>query len=358
METKIFKTDDNSINEVGRILKNGGLAAFPTETVYGLGANALLEDSVKKIYAAKGRPSDNPLILHIAEKEQLKGLVKEIPKKAECLIEAFWPGPMTLIFEKTEAVPYGTTGGLETVAIRMPNHPVALALIRAAGLPIAAPSANISGRPSPTMAEHVKEDMDGKIDLILDGGKVALGIESTIVDMTVEPPMILRPGFITKEMLEEQIGEVAVDRVVTAKAVSEIKKDEYTPKAPGMKYKHYAPKADLTMYEGSKDHVIAAILKRKEEEEKKGRKVGILCTEETKDCYPGQNIIPIGSREREETIASNLYQVLRQFDETDADVILGESFYGGGLGQAIMNRLIKAAGYQLVNADEHVDEIK
>lgn len=356
MQTIVKKIDTKNIRkedfkEAGEFIREGRLVAFPTETVYGLGANGLDCKAAKKIYEAKGRPSDNPLILHIADREALDELAVHISPKAEKLMQTFWPGPMTLIFEKSEKVPYETTGGLDTVAVRMPNHPVALELIRAAALPIAAPSANTSGRPSPTMAEHVRQDMDGKIDMILDGGKVEIGIESTIVDMTVEPPMILRPGYITKEMLEVQIGEVAVDKVVTAKAVSEIKKDHYTPKAPGMKYKHYAPKADLTMYEGSQENVIRAISARKEREEAEGKIVGIICTEETKGRYEGKHVVSIGSREKEETIAANLYQVLREFDETDVQVILGETFYGDGLGQAIMNRLIKAAGYQLVNAD-------
>lgn len=346
------KTDKQAYEQAGEILRNGGLVAFPTETVYGLGANAFDSDAAAKIYAAKGRPSDNPLIVHIADKETLETLVENIPQKAEILAEKFWPGPLTMIFQKAEKVPHGTTGGLDTVAVRMPNHPAALELIRTAKVPVAAPSANTSGRPSPTTAAHVLEDMNGKIDMILDGGKVGIGIESTIVDMTVEPPMILRPGYITKEMLEAAIGEVAEDKVVAAKKISEIKKEDYTPKAPGMKYKHYAPKAELTMFEGTPENVINAIRSRKEQEEKSGKIVGILCTEESRGCYEGDYVISIGSRAQEETIAANLYGVLREFDSTDVDVILGETFYGDGLGQAIMNRLIKAAGYKLVDADK------
>ena len=332
MNTIIKKIDaeqikDDDFQQAGEILREGGLVAFPTETVYGLGADALNSQAAAKIYAAKGRPSDNPLIVHIADTEDLKRIAAKIPEKAGILAEAFWPGPLTMIFPKTDAVPYGTTGGLDTVAVRMPNHKIALELIRQSGVLIAAPSANTSGRPSPTKAEHVRKDMDGRIDMIIDGGKVGIGIESTIVDMTAEPPMILRPGYITKEMLEEKIGRVTVDKVVTAKAVTEIKTDHYVPKAPGMKYKHYAPKADLTMFEG------------------------IICTDESRKYYQGEHIVSIGSRENEESIAANLYAVLRDFDETDVDVILGETFYGDGLGQAIMNRLIKAAGYKLINAD-------
>ena len=338
--------------QAGDILRKGGLVAFPTETVYGLGADALNSDAAAKIYEAKGRPSDNPLIVHIAEKSDLKGLIRELPKKAEILMDAFWPGPLTMIFQKTEQVPYGTTGGLDTVAVRMPNHRIALELIRESQVPLAAPSANTSGRPSPTMAKHVYEDLNGRIDMILDGGAVGIGIESTIVDMTVEPPMILRPGYITREMIEQKIGPVQVDKVVVAKDISQIGKDNYVPKAPGMKYKHYAPKADLFMYEGCMENVISMIQKRKESEEAKGKKVGVICTEESKRNYSGPYVVSTGSRLQEDTIAANLYAVLRDFDEMGVDVILGETFYGDGLGQAIMNRLIKAAGYQLINADE------
>lgn len=357
MDTIVKKIDIENITEddfiqAGEILRGGGLVAFPTETVYGLGADALNSQAAAKIYEAKGRPSDNPLIVHIAQKEDLNGIVQEVPKKAKVLMDAFWPGPLTMIFRKTENVPYGTTGGLDTVAVRMPDHKIALELIRQSRVPIAAPSANTSGRPSPTMAEHVREDMDGRIDMILDGGKVGIGIESTIVDMTVEPPMVLRPGYITKNMLEEKIGRVTVDRVVTAKEISEVKKDHYVPKAPGMKYKHYAPKADLTMFEGKTENVVRMILDKKRMEEAGGKKVGIICTDESREFYSGENVLSIGSRKKEETIAANLYGVLRDFDGTDVEVILGETFYGDGLGQAIMNRLIKAAGYKLINADK------
>lgn len=356
MDTIITKIDAEKMTasdfaEAGEIIRRGGLVAFPTETVYGLGADALNSEAAAKIYAAKGRPSDNPLIVHIADESDLENLAEEIPDKAKRLMESFWPGPLTMIFYKKESVPYGTTGGLDTVAIRMPEHKIALEFIRQSGVPIAAPSANTSGRPSPTTAEHVEEDMGGRIDMIIDGGKVGIGIESTIVDMTVTPPMILRPGYITREMLEEKIGTVQVDKIVEAKSPLAIGKEDYMPKAPGMKYKHYAPKADLTMFEGSILNVARAIKERKEKEESQGKKVGIICTDESREYYSGDYIVSIGSREKEETIAANLYGVLRDFDDTDVDVILGETFYGDGLGQAIMNRLIKAAGYKLINAD-------
>lgn len=355
MDTIIKKIEEDNLTEeafaeAGNILRNGGLVAFPTETVYGLGADALNSQAAAKIYAAKGRPSDNPLIVHIAEKEDLKRLTNEIPPKAEILMDAFWPGPLTMIFHKKAEVPDGTTGGLSTVAVRMPSHKTARYLIRSSRVLIAAPSANLSGRPSPTTAEHVRQDMQGRIDMLIDGGRVGIGIESTIVDMTVNPPMILRPGYITREMLEEKIGPVKVDKAAQAEKISEIEKN-YKPRAPGMKYRHYAPKADFTMFEGSMSNVADAINKRKQKEEAAGKKVGIICTDESRACYFGENVVSIGSRKNEEGIAANLYKILRDFDETDIDIILGETVCRDGLGQAIMNRLIKAAGYKLINTD-------
>lgn len=341
-------TEENEIlmKEAGDIIRRGGLVAFPTETVYGLGANALDKEAAKKIYEAKGRPSDNPLIAHISDIKQVYELGKNIPKKAEKLMKKFWPGPMTLVFEKQDIVPEGVTGGLSTVAIRMPDNEVALKLIEAAGVPIAAPSANTSGRPSPTLAGHVLEDMNGRIDMIIDGGQVNIGIESTIVDMTVEPPMILRPGYITKSMLEEVIGEVAVDKITTIKDKSELSED-YRPKAPGMKYRHYAPKADFTMFEGDTDKVVDHINRLVKDNETKGIKTGIIATDETVSQYGADIVVSIGSRADEETIAKNLYKVLRDFDSMAVDVIYGETFFDDDLGSAIMNRLIKAAGYKI-----------
>lgn len=330
----------------GRIIREGGLVAFPTETVYGLGGNALDKEAAAKIYSAKGRPSDNPLIVHISRVEQVEDIAVNISDKARRLMDKFWPGPLTIILEKGKAVPYETTGGLDTVAVRMPNHPVALKLIEEAGVPIAAPSANTSGRPSPTLAAHVAEDMNGRIDMIIDGGQVGIGIESTIIDMSSDVPVILRPGYITREMLEDIIGHVEVDKVVVAKSIEEIGGD-YKPKAPGMKYRHYAPKAELTMYEGTVENVAKAINKKVEEAVKNGKKPAVICTDETKALYKNGCIKSIGARNNQETIAYNLYQLLREFDDMDVDCIYGETFYGTGLGQAIMNRLIKAAGYHL-----------
>lgn len=347
MNTILEKASREAYEKAGEFLRNGELVAFPTETVYGLGGNALDEYAAKKIYEAKGRPSDNPLIVHIADREEVFKLARDINDSAKKLMEKFWPGPLTLVFKKTEAVPLGTTGGLETVAVRMPSSKEALDLIKEAKVPIAAPSANTSGRPSPTKASHVVEDLNGKIAMIIDGGSVGIGIESTIVDVSGETPMILRPGFITKEMIEKEIGHTLVDKVVEAKSVEEISGDNYAPKAPGMKYKHYAPKADLIMFEGSEEDVIGIINKRIREDEKNGKIVGIICTEESMDRYEGGEKVSIGSRNDEESIARNLYGVLRKFDEMEVDCIYGETFYDANLGDAIMNRLIKAAGYKI-----------
>lgn len=354
MKTVIKTMSEENINiealkEAGSIIRSGGLVAFPTETVYGLGGNALDKDASHKIYAAKGRPSDNPLIVHIAEFGEIDDVAVDISDNARKIMEKFWPGPLTVVLNKSQKVPYETTGGLDTVAVRMPEHKVARALIKEAGVPIAAPSANISGRPSPTVAKHVIEDMSDRIEMIIDGGQVGIGIESTIVDMTGDVPMILRPGYITKAMIEEVLGEVKVDKVVLAKSVDEIKGNGYVPKAPGMKYRHYAPKAELIMFEGDQEKVEKEINKRAKEDILKGKHVAIICTDESKESYSPDKctVKSIGSRKRQESIAHNLYYLLREFDNTDTDIIYSESFYDKGLGQAIMNRLIKAAAYHI-----------
>ena len=354
MKTVIKKVDlknieacKDDLDEAGRIIREGGLVAFPTETVYGLGGNAFDKCASSKIYNAKGRPSDNPLIVHIADFKDIEKVAEDIRKKKKKIMERFWPGPVTLIFKKKKEVPYETTGGLDTVAVRMPSHPVAMRFIKSAGVPIAAPSANTSGRPSPTTAQHVAEDMNGKIDMIIDGGQVDIGLESTIVDMTDKVPVILRPGYITKEMLEREIGKVEVDRVVLAKSKKELGGDNYVPKAPGMKYRHYAPKAELIMFQGNDEKVAAEINKRSYESIRQGKAVGIICTDETRSLYRYGVVISVGSREDEKTIAHNLYGVLRDFDMENVDYIYSEAFYDTGLGQAIMNRLIKAAGYHV-----------
>ena len=337
--------EEELLKKPAEILKNGGLVAFPTETVYGLGANALNEEAAKKIYEAKGRPSDNPLIAHIADFDDLIPLVSQVPESGKKLMEAFWPGPLTLIFPKSGLVPYGTTGGLDTVAVRMPADPIAKTLIRLAGVPVAAPSANTSGRPSPTTADHVWQDMNGKIDMILDGGAVGIGVESTIIDVSGEEPVILRPGAVTQEMASSVLGqEIHLDPALASGPM----KAEVKPKAPGMKYKHYAPKAELTLIEGEMKDVVKTINRLAEEKLSKGFRVGIICTEETRDSYPHGIVRSLGTRTKEETIAHSLYSVLREFDDLEADYIYSESFSKDHLGQAIMNRLVKAAGYHII----------
>ena len=326
----------------GEILKQGGLVAFPTETVYGLGGNALDAEASAKIYAAKGRPSDNPLIVHIAKTEDLYRIVEEVPEEAKKLAEKFWPGPLTMIFQKKEIVPYGTTGGLDTVAVRMPNHPVALKMIEAGGGYIAAPSANTSGRPSPTTAQHVADDLDGKIEMILDGGSVGIGVESTIVDLSTGVPTILRPGYINKAMLEKVIGKVEVDPTLLSADCKQ------RPKAPGMRYKHYAPKADMVIVEGEEEKVIAYINDRICEELKKGNRPGVIASDETVHRYCGGTVKSMGSRRDELSISRHLYAVLREFDEQQVSCIFSEAFETPNLGQAIMNRMVKAAGHQII----------
>ena len=308
MKTKVIKIkdktrpEDGELLEAAEILRSGGLVAFPTETVYGLGANALDEAAAKKIYAAKGRPA----------------LVREIPEAGRKLAEKYWPGPLTMIFPKKDVVPYGTTGGLDTVAVRMPSDPVANRLIKLAGIPVAAPSANTSGRPSPTRAEHVIEDMDGKIEMILDGGQVGIGVESTIVDVSGPVPTLLRPGAVTLEMLRETLGQVEVDPAI------------------------------LGPVKGDVEDVVDYINREAAKAMGAGKRVGIICTRESRDLYPQGLLEVIGSRSQEETVAHNLFAVLRDFDDRQVDCIFSESFSEDQLGQAIMNRLCKAAGYHIV----------
>lgn len=347
METIVSKIthtieDDAIIQRAGEIIRAGGLVAFPTETVYGLGGDALNPEASGKIYAAKGRPSDNPLIIHICKLEDINKIVSGFPEKAKRLAEEFWPGPLTLVLPKADVVPAQTTGGLNTVAVRMPVDPTALAFIEAAGGYVAAPSANVSGRPSPTSAKYVIEDMQGRIDMILDDGDVEIGLESTIVDLTGEAPMLLRPGFITHKMLEDVLGHVDVDKTILDGDCLD------KPKAPGMKYKHYAPKGELTIVTGDAGAVLATINELAGKSEEKGQKVGVIATDETKDSYRGHSIKSVGMRNDEVSIARNLYRILREFDDEDVTVIYSESFATGGVGQAIMNRLLKAAGHRIL----------
>ena len=347
METKVIKVNEKNpekelIEQAAQLIRHGKLVAFPTETVYGLGANGLDEEAASKIFLAKGRPQDNPLILHVSSMEEVKPLVKSIPKEAEEIAERFWPGPLTMIFERSSLIPDVITGGLDTVAIRMPNHPVALALIKASGVPIAAPSANTSGKPSPTIAQHVIEDLYGKVDMVIDGGATGVGLESTVLDLTTDVPTILRPGGITLEDLRPIIPDVALD-------LSIIKDGEkIVPKSPGQKYRHYAPKADMTVYCGKIEDIVEAIKGKAGELVEEGKIVGIMATEETKNRYDKGVVISVGTRKDKRTIAHNLFNLLRQFDEKGVDVILAEGVEFEGLGIAIMNRMKKASGGKII----------
>lgn len=324
------------LQEAAKLLRENEAVAFPTETVYGLGANAMDDEAIAKIFEAKGRPSDNPLIVHIGTKSQLDGIVKEIPPVAEKLMAHFWPGPLTIILPRKEGISERVTAGLNTVGVRMPDHPVALALIEEANVPVAAPSANRSGRPSPTLASHVYEDLNGKIAGIVDGGATGVGVESTVIDCTSTLPTILRPGGITKEQLEAVIGTVSLDPA--------LKDEKEKPKSPGMKYTHYAPKAPLSIVEGSREFIQQLVDEKKEE----GFKVGVLTTEEYQHVYNADVILSCGVRSDLASVATKLYDVLRTFDASEVDVIFSESFPNEGIGNAIMNRLTKAAGHHII----------
>lgn len=332
-----------AIEEAALILRRGGLVAFPTETVYGLGANALDGRAVARIFKAKGRPSDNPIIVHVAGREQVSALTESLPAAAEMLMDAYWPGPLTLVLPVGEMVPREVTAGLRTVAVRMPDHPVALALIRAAGVPVAAPSANMSGRPSPTSAEHVLEDLKGRIEAVLDGGPAGVGVESTVLDMTSKVPVVLRPGGITPEDLRDVLGEVEVDPAAAAGFSKEEK-----PRSPGMKYAHYAPLAPLRLVIGKPE---AAALKIKElagNEKARGRKVGILSFSKNDDFSYYGEVVTAGCREKPETVAAGLYSALRRFNDLGVDIIFAEGLDELGVGLAVMNRLKKAAGGHII----------
>ena len=380
MKTQIFGKE--GISEAAEILKGGGLVAFPTETVYGLGGNGLDKEAAKKIYAAKGRPSDNPLILHVSSIEEVYPLVKALPEKAKKLMEAFWPGPLTLVLPKSDLVPKESTGGLETVALRSPENALTLDLIRACGFPIAGPSANLSGRPSPTEASHVFEDLGGRIEGILEDGAVGIGVESTIVDLSENCPTLLRPGAITVEDLEEVLGEkVAIDPTLLGKSMAE----GFTPKAPGMKYRHYAPKAEMILFKkkeedetrSGQEEIAKFILSYGEKElsdcpEKEVKKsvakailsygekelsvspekrIWILCGEDTASLYEGDGRFTVqilGRREEPLSMTHNLFRLLRKADEEGVELILGECYSEEGVGFALMNRLKKAAGQRIL----------
>ncbi|MGL5506851.1 MAG: L-threonylcarbamoyladenylate synthase [Paraclostridium sp.] len=332
--------DKIEINKHAQLLKEGNTVIFPTETVYGLGANALDENAVKKIYEAKGRPSDNPLIVHIFNENEVEGLAHSISDNARILMKKFWPGPLTMIFKKKDIVPQRTSGGLDTVAIRMPSHKIAREIIRQAGIPIAAPSANISGRPSPTKGEHVCSEMEGRVYGIVVGGDCNFGLESTVIDMTMDIPMILRPGSVTKEQLEQEIGQVLVDPSL------ENKEDVLKAKAPGMKYTHYSPNGDVYIVTGEENDVIEKINSLIEENNRKNIKSGVMCLSKNKKKYNGE-VIELG--ETLDEVASNLFNVLIEMDKKEIDIIYTESFPNYGLGRAIMNRLMKSAGYKFIN---------
>ena len=339
MRTKIIKIcsekDFDLLCEPARCLAEGGLVVFPTETVYGLGANALMEESVKAIFEAKGRPSDNPLIVHIAKKEQAKAVVSEIPAVAGLVMEHFWPGPITLVMPRKDTVPDAVTAGLDTVAVRLPSHPIARKLLELSGVPVAAPSANTSGKPSPTRAEHVIEDLMGKVDYIIDGGLSSVGLESTVLDTTVTPAQILRPGGIGKDVLDAVLGEVTYDRGLTDTGVA--------PKSPGMKYKHYAPKAQMVIVEGEwREARIEEIL---EDAKAEGKRVGVLTSG---DAEYKADILLDGGRTAKE-YAANLFDLLRRFDALGAELIIAELPFGEkGIEPAIKNRIYKAAGGNVI----------
>ncbi len=324
-----------------RCLREGGLVAFPTETVYGLGAIATSEQAVAQIFAAKGRPSDNPLIIHIGDRDQLGDWVSQFPDVAGKLVHSFWPGPLTLVLPHQGNLAPNVTAGLHTVAVRMPSHPVALALLQLAGEPVAAPSANRSGRPSPTQAAHVWHDLEGRLDILLDGGETGVGVESTVVDVTGEIPVLLRPGGITVEALSQAVGRVEVDPGL---------KQESIPRSPGMKYRHYAPQGEMWLVEGKEENVLARIRELGTAAMRKGRKVGILTTEEHVDEFQADVVVPCGRRSDPDSVARGLYQALRNFDASGVDFILAETFPEKGIFYSVMNRLRKAADGKVIRA--------
>lgn len=356
MKTEIYKvTEDNLQNICGicaGFLRQGELVAFPTETVYGLGGNGFDSEASRKIYEAKGRPSDNPLILHIGRKEQIYELVTEVSEKAEKLIDAFWPGPLTIILNKSEKVPDTVSGGLKTVAIRFPSHPVANALLLSCDFPVAAPSANLSGKPSTTRGSHVIEDLSGRIKAIIDGGDVPIGVESTIIDLSDEIPVLLRPGFISLKELQDVIGEVKVDPAITRENIIHHTVEIEHPKAPGMKYRHYAPKAPVTIICGEEEKVIRAIKDHADPE------TGILTVDEHKDLYDKGIVFSVGSKHEPVMIMQNLFDRLRRFDKEAVKRIYAEDLTPYDLTGAVMNRLLKSAGGNFVNCSDFEETFK
>ena len=339
MRTILWHVDNRNIKAAGQMLVDGEVVAFPTETVYGLGANAFDDEAVDKIFKAKGRPSDNPLIVHIADLSMLHDIVTDVSAEAYKLMEVFWPGALTIVMQKKEEsrLARAVTANLDTVGVRVPCHTVARSLIRSAGVPLAAPSSNISGRPSPTTAKHVLEDLDGHIAGVVDGGTTNVGLESTVIDCSVRPPVVLRQGGVTIEQLQACIGEVVVA-------------DEHDagshdgPRAPGMKYAHYAPKATFQLVDGSS----VFLQKQIDEAKRSGKRVGVLTVSEREQLYEADAVVASGSEEDLATVAEALYDSLRKFDHLHVDVIFGETFTEAGIGRAIMNRLRKAAGHVVI----------
>lgn len=329
MNTLLLGTDNMDLARASDILRSGGLVAVPTETVYGLGANAFDQDACLKIFAAKGRPADNPLIVHIAHKSQLCDIVAEVNENAEKLMDAFWPGPLTIVMKKSDKIPYEVSAGLDTVAVRMPSHTVANKLLDMCGLPVAAPSANTSGKPSPTTAKHVYDDMNGKIDAIVDGGSCTVGLESTVIDVTEDIPKLLRPGGVTYEQLCEVLGKVIKNYEF---------KDGEVPKSPGVKYKHYAPKAEVFVIKGN-------ILKYIQNVSSKYKKIGVLCHNE---YDMPKNCIVKSMGKNPDEYANTLFSHLRAFDEENVDIIFAEDIDDKGINLAVSNRLYKAAGYKFI----------
>jgi L-threonylcarbamoyladenylate synthase len=349
VETKVLKVDPHHpeldrIRIAADVIRKGGLVAFPTETVYGLGANALDGKAVRGIFKAKNRPADNPIIVHVADKDDVYVLAEHVPEIAENLMDRFWPGPLTLLFMRSEVVPDVVTAGLATVAIRMPSHAVAHALIAEAGVPVAAPSANLAGRPSPTSARHVIEDLSGRIEVLLDGGEIGYGVESTVLDLTADPPAVLRPGPVAVEELRDIVGEVEVHPIAKAEVPIEVA----IARSPGMKYRHYAPTAEVVVVEGPLEAVTVKIQELADAHRRLGEKVGIMAMEETSSGYKADVIKVVGSRQNPRTVAKNLFKVLREFDAEGVKFVAAEGLEPVGIGLAVMNRLRKAAGYNIV----------
>jgi len=352
MNTLVLKVnpeapDAKKIRFAADIIRRGGLVAFPTETVYGLGADALNPKAILALFEAKKRPLDNPPIVHVGKIEDVYALVEEVPEKAQRLMEVFWPGPLTLIFKRSKLVPDVTVAGLDTVAIRMPGHNVALALIRESNCPIAAPSANLAGRPSPTTAQHVLDDLAGRIDAVLDAGPTKIGVESTVLDITVDPPQILRPGGISYEVLKDFLGKIDINPVAVAN--KELPINEV--RSPGVKHKHYAPKAEMFLVEGPVMAIVEKINELLRDFKNRGFKVGVLATDETAAYYHDVDVVKsLGSRNNLTEIARNLFRLLREFDSNGVDVILAEGIPARGVGLAVLNRLRKASGYKILKA--------